>query len=136
MYITYKDYQDSGGELDEAAFNDALPFAEILLDHWTLNRLKSERVKADLMQLDEWPRVVSALCALVDKAQGIKAAESTLADGAAVTSFSNGVNSFSFGASANASAGVTDAENVAYHDILRMLPVSVTSACVSYNDAM
>ena len=78
MYVTYEEYSELGGTLDE----------------------KSRKAKSE---------------------------------GTEVTSFNNGVNSFSFGG--GDSSETTAAEASAYHEVCRMLPVELVSACVAYNDA-
>ena len=133
MYVTYEEYRALGGVLDEKSFAAAEPRAEMLLDGWTLNRLKSERVVADLDQMGEYQKVKVAMAWLVDQMQGIEKARKAKSEGTEVTSFNNGVNSFSFGGGASSEA--TAAEASAYHEVSRMLPVELVSACVAYNDA-
>lgn len=133
MYVTYEEYRELGGALDEKPFAVAEPRAEMLLDGWTLNRLKSERVVADLEQMGEYQKVKVAMAWLVDQMQGIEKALKAKSEGTEVTSFNNGVNSFSFGGGASSEATVAEAS--AYHEVCRMLPVELVSACVSYNDA-
>lgn len=133
MYLTFEEYGELGGALDEKSFAVAEPRAEMLLDSWTLNRLKSERVVADLEQMGEYRKVKVAMAWLVDRVQGIEKARKAKSEGAEVTSFSNGVNSFSFGGGASGEA--TAAEASAYHEVCRMLPVGLVSACAAYNDA-
>ena len=133
MYVTYEEYSELGGTLDEKSFAAAEPRAEMLLDSWTLNRLKSERVVADLEQMGEYQKVKVAMAWLVDQMQGIEKARKAKSEGTEVTSFNNGVNSFSFGGGASSEA--TAAEASAYHEVCGMLPVELVSACVAYNDA-
>lgn len=42
MYLTYAEYQNMGGTLDEATFNDLEFEARCKVDWWTFNRLKNE----------------------------------------------------------------------------------------------
>lgn len=133
MYVTYEEYQKAGGKLTEAEFDVQEPRAEIMLDGWTLNRLKEQSVVDDLKATGDWRSVVIALSWLTDQMQGIEKARKAKADGAEVTSFNNGVNSFSFGG--GSSSETTAAESSAYHDVVRILPVELVSACVSYNNA-
>lgn len=44
MYLTYEEYLNMGGTLDEAAFDDYLIDAEMLIDWYTFNRLENETV--------------------------------------------------------------------------------------------
>ena len=46
MYLTYEEYQNMGGTLDETAFNDFEFEAECIINWYTFNRLKNET---------EWP---------------------------------------------------------------------------------
>lgn len=133
MYVTYGEYRGLGGTLDEKSFAAAEPRAEMLLDGWTLNRLKSGRVVADLEQAGEYRKVRAATAWLVDQVQGIERARRARSEGTEVTSFNNGVNSFSFGG--GAPGGTTAAEESAYREVCRMLPVELVGACVAYNDA-
>lgn len=132
-YVAYAEYKELGGTLTEEEFNAQEPRAEIMFDGWTLNRLKSERVVEDLKQAGDWRKVTVAMCWLTDQMQGIEKARKAKSEGAEVTSFNNGVNSFSFGGVATSEA--TAAEASAYHEVCRMLPVELVSACVAYNDA-
>lgn len=131
--MTYEEYRELGGALDEKSFATAEPRAEMLLDGWTLNRLKSGRVVADLERTGEYRKVKVAMAWLVGRMQGIERAREARSEGTEVTSFSNGVNSFSFGGGAPGEA--TAAEASAYREVCGMLPVELVSACVAYNDA-
>lgn len=42
MYLTYEEYQNMGGTLDEATFNDYYYQAKALIDYVTFNRLVSD----------------------------------------------------------------------------------------------
>ena len=44
MYLTYEEYLNMGGTLDEAAFDNYLIDAEMLIDWYTFNRLEHETV--------------------------------------------------------------------------------------------
>lgn len=131
--LGYDTYRAKGGELDEQAFAKIEPRMEVYLNGWTLNRLKSAEVVADLKDRDMWGEVETCAVWLTDRMQGIEDARAAKANGQEVTSFNNGVNSFSFGGSSDSTA--TAAEQSAYREICRMLPVELVSACVSYNDA-
>ena len=133
-YISFDEYQTHGGTLAESEFAKWEPRAEIYFDNWTLSRMKSADVIADLKAFGEWDSVLTALSWLTDQMEGIESARAAKASGQEVTSFNNGVNSFSFGGGSGAST-VTAAESGAYAEVCRMLPVDLMSACVSYNDA-
>ena len=42
MYLTYEEYQNMGGTLDETTFNDLIFEAESILNHYTFNRLVND----------------------------------------------------------------------------------------------
>lgn len=44
MYLTYEEYLNMGGTLDETAFDNYLIDAEMLIDWYTFNRLENETV--------------------------------------------------------------------------------------------
>lgn len=131
--MTYGEYRELGGSLDEESFAAAEPRAEMLLDGWTLDRLKSGRAVADLEQTGGYRKVKVAMAWLVDQMQAIERARRAKSEGTEVTSFDNGVNSFSFGG--GASGETTAAEASAYHVVCTILPVELVSACAAYNDA-
>lgn len=133
MYLTFEEYKQLGGTYDEEGFASYEPRAEVLLDHWTLNRLHSEDVQGDMEQLGYDKSVKAVMVMLVDGWPAIQKARETRASGGEVTSFSNGVNSFSFGAGSSGRA--TNAEDMAYYEACQMLPVDLVSACVDFNHA-
>lgn len=131
MYLTFDEYQSMGGTLTETEFNGAEAYAEVLLDSMTLNRLKNDQaVKPDGYE----KAVKAAMMVLVQRVPEIKEAFSASATGSTVTSYSNGVDSFSFGGSANSTAE-NPALTAAYDEAALLLPVELVSACVSYNGA-
>lgn len=132
-YLDYETYRAHGGSLDEGGFAKWEPRAEILFDQWTLNRMQSAEVVADLKQLGSYDKALTALAWLIDQCEGIESADTAKAKGEEVVSFNNGVNSFSFGGTSTGTE--TAAEAVAERRVLQMLPVELCSACVSYNDA-
>lgn len=134
MLISYSEYQEAGGTLDEAAFTRLEPIAEVFMNHWTLSRLKSSQVIVDLKNRGQWQAVQVALAGLVDRAEQIQNARTSKAKGETVTSFNNGVNSFSFASDASA-VDSTAAEDEARSFVCQLLPVELISECVSYNEA-
>ena len=125
-YITYTEYQSYGGTLDETSyagvsFKTQEPLAELLIDQWTLGRMKS------LETIPEEAKRAVAL--LVDMVEGIKEGFTTVND---LTSFSNGVTSFGFAAK-DGSTG-HQAYIRAYEAVTAILPIELCSACTSYGD--
>lgn len=135
MYLEYQKYKELGGTVPEESFAGYETEAELLLDHWTLNRLHSKQVVADLKAQGLYDSVGYAMKAVIDRLDGIKEARKSLAGGTVVTSFNNGVNSFSFGG-ASTSTTVTMAEYECYERVLELLPVDLTSAAVGFSGAM
>lgn len=66
MYLTYEEYQNMGGALDEATFNDLEFEAEALVNWYTFNRLKN-----DTTFPDELKRLMKYLINLASSQQGI-----------------------------------------------------------------
>jgi len=70
MYLTYEEYTDYGGTLDETAFNDLEWDAESTINWYTFNRLKkpewanilgTEELKRCTYQLIRWKEMENAL---------------------------------------------------------------------------
>ena len=133
MYLTFEEYKQLGGTYDEEQFAAYEPQAEVLLDNWTLNRLRNEDVQKDVAWLGYDKHVKAVMVKLVQDWPAIQKARETRASGGEVTSFSNGVNSFSFGAGSSGRA--TDAEDMAYYEACQLLPVDLISAAVGFNHA-
>ena len=133
MYLTFEEYKQLGGKLDEATFAGYEAKSEVVLDNWTLNRLHNAQVQADLEQTGQNDKVKAVMAMLVDAMPSIEKARKSKADGTEVTSFNNGVNSFSFGGSQ--SVATNSAEQEAYRQACILLPVELVSACVSFNHA-
>jgi hypothetical protein len=66
MYLTYAEYQNMGGALDEATFNDLEFEAEALVNWYTFNRLKK-----DTTFPDELKRLMKYLIGLAYSKSGI-----------------------------------------------------------------
>lgn len=60
MYLTYDEYTDYGGTLDETAFTDLEYDAESTINWYTFNRLKREEWK-DVLQTEELKRCMYQL---------------------------------------------------------------------------
>lgn len=98
MYLTYSQYQDMGGTLDETTFNLYEFEAEALINYYTFNRLK-----ADVSFPSEVLRCMYALISLIEK----KANASTLGN-------SSGSNAQSSAAIASQS---NDGVSISYNTI-------------------
>lgn len=51
MYLTYIEYQNMGGTLDETAFTDIEFEAETIINYYTFNRLKNEEEQGNEVKL-------------------------------------------------------------------------------------
>ena len=108
MYIDFDTYQAAGGSLAEADFSRLENKAEMLLDDWTLDRIRFMPAPLPAYVAVAMTEIVDALAKL---------------GGERVTSFSNGVTSFSFDVSKSD-------ESALYDDVARILPVEMLSRCV------
>ena len=124
MYLTYAQYLTFGnGSVSEADFCRSEAWAEALLDHWTLNRLHT-------VDWSKWEcRVAMVMARLVDS----KASVESEADGAPVTHFSNGQDSYTFQSFGDPVFNL--ALGKCYGYAVDVLPVEIISACVRYNGA-
>ena len=64
MYLTYEEYQNMGGTLDQTTFNDLEFEARCKVDYWTFGRLKKEEVLPEELQ-----RCMYRLIKLITEAQ-------------------------------------------------------------------
>lgn len=129
-YLTFEQYQSMGGTMAEDDFAKAEPKAEIILDSWTFSRLKNQCFLADLQQMGEMDSVQAAMAVIVDSVSGIGKARAAKFGGTEVSSFNNGVNSFSFSGGSSSLFGATSAEASTYHQVVGILPVELVSICV------
>lgn len=130
--LDYETYVELGGTLEEEEFERLEPRMESYLSSWTLGRSGDPEAVALCEELGGWGDVQRCAAWLVDQVQGIDDARAAKARGEQVTSFNNGASSFSFAAQSGTS---TAAEETARAEALRMLPVEMCSACVSFNEA-
>ena len=108
MYIDFDTYQAAGGSLVEADFSRLENKAEMLLDDWTLDRIR-------FMPAPLPAYVAAAMTEIIDALPKL--------EGERVTSFSNGVTSFSFDTSKSD-------VSMLYDDVVRILPVELVSRCI------
>ena len=122
MYVTYAEYKQlSGSPVSEADFKRMAPVADAAVDHWTLGRVgRADSYGEDLPDSVRvlYAATVDALPSILSEAKG----------GERVTSFSNGVDSFTF---ANVTLQQRLSEQVGW--MLSLLPIEWTSACVSFD---
>lgn len=114
MYLSYDRYTEMGGEVDEAAFVILERKAAAKLDYFTQERLHAVE---DLASYQYVERVEEAMFQLINALN----TDVYLGDG--LSSYSNGVESFSF------SEGY-DADAPLYRMVVEILPVELVSASV------
>lgn len=119
-YLTYDQYVGLGGCMTSGEFAAAEPWAEGVLDNWTLNRLHV----VDWSRWDDRVRLV--MVRLVDSREEILSGDSD----EAVSHFANGVDTITF---ADPLANFALAGAHAY--AADLLPVELCSRVVSYNGA-
>lgn len=122
MHLGFEAYQALGGTLPEVDFSPREAWAEAQLNAWTLNRLKR-------VDWSEWEAEVhQVMMRLVDGYDSIMEAEGQ----PAVSSFSNGQDSYSFAVSEPL---MNPALHSVYGFCVDVLPVELMSACARYNGA-
>ena len=109
MYLSYADFIEKGGDMPEAAFLQFERVAENTLNYFTQDRIK---------ELDNIPEsvkdtVFDFVCEL----------KNTIRPGGQVTSYSNGIESFSFDLS-------KDPDDVLYNIAVRNLPIELISSVI------
>jgi len=109
MYLTYSEYQDMGGTLEETAFNDLEFEAESIINWYTFNRLvKETEFSAPVKKL--MYRLV-AICQLKQDALSVGGTTGSASSAGAIASQSNDGFSTSFNVlSAQAGLEASDAE--------------------------
>lgn len=109
MYLTYSEYQDMGGTVEETAFNDLEFEAESIINWYTFNRLQKETTYSDNVK-----RLMYRLIGLIQLKQNALSVGQPISGSSfsgAIASQSNDGFSTSFNV-LNASAGLdaSDAE--------------------------
>lgn len=108
-YLTYEEYKEMGGSaVSEQDFQQAERRARALMDDWTMGRVRAMQEAGDPV-----PECVKeAMCVAVDAVPGLS--------GERVSSFDNGVDSFTFDTSRDETGELYDA-------VCAMLPVRLVS---------
>ena len=113
MYLSYEDYAAMGGKLPEGReYENAERKARALLDDWTMGRVKRMDEPTEEVELAMF-EIIGRIGPAFDGNGG-------------VSSFSNGVNSVGFNASA-------DVRGELYDIVAAILPVELISAAVHFN---
>lgn len=112
MYLTYADYQNMGGTLDETTFNEFEFEARCKIDWWTFNRLKDEQSYPEAVQ-----RCMYKLIKLLQQQQAATALDGEGGDsssaGAGIASMSNDGVSISYNVLSASQAVETMDEQIA-----------------------
>ena len=109
MYLTYSEYQNMGGTLEEAAFNDFEFEAESIINWYTFNRLVKEQTFSEPVKKLMYRLV--ALCQLKGNALSVGQPIGGSVSNGAIASQSNDGFSTSFNVlSASAGIEASDAE--------------------------
>lgn len=124
MYVPYNVFTEHGmADVTEDEYKLLAPMADLVIDHWTL-----ERVGRAVRDGDALPdSVVTLYCAIVEALppiiEGAKPSK-----GGLVTSFSNGIDSYSFDVSETVEQQIR--RSVGW--MADLLPIEWTSAAVAY----
>lgn len=123
MFVDYEAYKAfaSANLLTEPEYERLAPFADLIIDHWTLGRVgRADRYGEDLPDSVKvlYAATVDALPSILSESKG----------GERVTSFSNGVDSFTF---ANATLQQRLSEQLGW--MLSLLPIEWSSACIAFD---
>ena len=127
-YLTYEEYANMGGELDQKEFKRLYRHAAHYLEEWTLGRVKNVTDGSCFA-----PNIKDAMFSLMGYMPAIETAKQAKASGDTVKTFSNGVNSFTFDNGGNVSGSTVTPLEMAYSEVCEWLPVQLISAAVNYN---
>lgn len=124
MYVSYDAFSElSGSDMSEQDYMRLAPLADLIIDDWTL-----ERVGRAVRNGEALPdSVVSVYIAIVGNLPAMLA-NSKAQEGGVVSSFSNGIDSYSF----DVDSKVGDELQRSIGWMLDLLPVEWSSRCVSF----
>ena len=124
MYLSYKDFQKLGNpSMSEQEYRSACAIADAVIDDWTLGRV-GRAYEAD----EEIPDMVLRLYAAIVESVPAMTESSKVEKGEPVSSFSNGVDTFTFSASEPMDQRLR--RSVGW--MLDLLPVEWVSGVASY----
>ena len=89
MYLTYEEYQNMGGTLDNTTFNDFEMEAEAIVDWYTFNRLQQDTEFPDKLKQCMYQLIKIAQQKQAAMSMGEAAGESAEGIGASIASRSN-----------------------------------------------
>lgn len=126
MYVPFDRFEEltlGDGDITEEFYAKAAPMADAIIDHWTLDRVgRAVRNDEELPEIVEalYVKIVESLPAVMD---GVK-----MGKGGLVSSFSNGIDSYTFDVSDTVEKRLKD--TIGW--MVGMLPVEWISECVSF----
>lgn len=127
MHVSYEKFKSvTLGDMTEDEFARLAPMADVVIDHWTLGRVGREVSKGASLPdsvVIVYAAVVEALPAVLDGSK---------AGGGLVSSFSNGVDSYSFDVSETVEQQLSRTVGWMAH----LLPVEWSSGVVSYEGGL
>lgn len=127
MHVSYEEFKSvTLGDMTEDEFARLAPMADVVIDHWTLGRVGREVSKGASLPdsvVIVYAAVVEALPAVLDDSK---------AGGGLVSSFSNGVDSYSFDVSETVEQQLSRTVGWMAH----LLPVEWSSGVVSYEGGL
>lgn len=125
MYVSWDTFEELtlGNDITEEQYVRLAPMADLIIDHWTLDRV-GRAVKND----EELPDSVNTLYAAIVENLPALIENGKVQTGGLVSSFSNGIDSYSF----DMSAGIEEQLHKSLGWMLDLLPVEWISACVSF----
>lgn len=120
VYLTYSEYMQRGGSRTEESFTFYLRYATRKLDYFTHDRLKTATVITD--------DVKDLLVRYIDLTGSMEESKGITMDG--LSSYSNGIESMSFGSGGSALTIRKEHEETLLMLALEYLPVELVAACV------
>lgn len=96
MYLTYEEYQNMGGTLDNTTFNDFEMEAEAIIDWYTFNRLQQDTKFPDKLKQCMYQLIKIAQQKQAAMSMGEATGESSEGAGASIASRSNDGVSISY----------------------------------------
>lgn len=122
MYVSFETYEQRAGKLSADDYEKAAPIADLVIDHWTLDRVGMAVSKGE-----ELPdSVITVYCSIIDSVPSLMEASTVGAN--EVSSFSNGIDSYGF----ETNKTVADKAQSSLGWMMEMLPVEWISSVVSY----